>query len=78
MDAASAAAMSDPERNPLFRRRWLEPAGSATGRAIAEHPGPDDDLAVTGLELREQWRQERALASGCGSGERGAGVAAER
>ena len=24
MDAATAAAMSDPERNPRFRRRWQD------------------------------------------------------
>jgi hypothetical protein len=59
MDAATAAAMSDPERNPAFRRRWQE---------IGTPPQPHDDapqraqdaLELTGRELLEQWRRERA------------------
>ena len=59
MDAAAAAATRDPERNPAFRRRWqetdkpLKPQDDAPRRAR-------DALELTGRELLEQWRRERA------------------
>ena len=58
MDAAAAARMSDPERNPAFRRRWRK-----TSDAPAWPPPvhePEDTVEPTGLELLEQWRRERA------------------
>ncbi|MBL6459398.1 hypothetical protein JMJ55_29205 [Belnapia sp. T6] len=62
MDAATAAAMSDPERNPAFRRRWQDVASPspALGRPLAAQ----DDLELTGRELLEQWRRERAQRGG--------------
>lgn len=59
MDAARAAAMSDPERNRWFRRRWVElsilPAPAAS-RADRAHATPEQ----IGLQLREVWQQERS------------------
>ncbi len=59
MDPARAAAMSDPELNRWFRRRWVElstlPAPAAS-RADRAHATPEQ----IGLHLREVWRQERA------------------
>ncbi len=62
MDAAAAAAMSDPERNPAFRRRWREAPGEPAWPSPVHEP--EDTIAVTGLELLEQWRRERARRSG--------------
>ena len=59
MDAASAAAMSDPTLNPWFRRRWVElPARTAPQAAAATLP-VDDELATTGLALLHEWRLRR-------------------
>lgn len=63
MDAAAAAAMSDPERNPAFRRRWQD------AYTPPQLPGPklksvQDDLELTGRELLEQWRRDRARDGG--------------
>jgi len=50
MDAASAAAMSDPDRNQHFRRRWVEPP---------EHPAVTlprtdaDGLGPIGIAMEE-------------------------
>ena len=63
MDAATAAAMSDPERNPAFRRRWqdtktpLQPHEDSPQRA-------QDVVELTGRDLLEQWRRERASRGG--------------
>ena len=57
MDAAAAAAMSDPDRNPLFRRRWRE-----AGDVVAPRPAPPDHRArdaLDGLALLLAWRRER-------------------
>ena len=64
IDAAAAAAMSDPDRNPAFRRRWLDAGAPAIISAVAADPDPDSDLVFTGRELLEQWRRERAGANG--------------
>jgi hypothetical protein len=58
MDAASAAAMSDPWRNPLFQRRWRESQQAADPRP--PDPPAVDQLELTGQALLEQWRRERA------------------
>lgn len=58
MDAASAAAMSDPRRNPSFRRRWQEPADYPASLE-APTPTPEVALEATGRALLEQWRRER-------------------
>ncbi len=59
MDAARAAAMSDPERNPNFRRRWHEsvPEISAT-------PTRSSMVAVgtLGLALQEAIERRRRAA----------------
>jgi hypothetical protein len=62
MDPARAAAMSDPEKNRWFRRRWAEPVTrnpqplSAVIRADRTHTSPEQ----IGLHLREAWRQARS------------------
>jgi hypothetical protein len=63
MDAATAAAMSDPQRNPAFRRRWQE---QPDHRAAAQAPLPIPEVAleVTGRALLELWRQERRRHEG--------------
>jgi hypothetical protein len=57
MDAAAAAAMSDPDRNRWFRRRWSE----APVRRNRQ-PGSETayGLELTGRELLEMWRREMA------------------
>jgi hypothetical protein len=59
MDAAVAAAMSDPERNPAFRRRWQETCTPQQRHDEVPRPAPDM-LELTGRALVEQWRRERA------------------
>jgi hypothetical protein len=59
MDAATAARMSDPEHNPLFRRRWLETplvAVLVTPRSTTGVVGP------IGLALIEAWRRKQRVA----------------
>lgn len=63
MDAASAAAMSDPERNPAFRRRWQDQPGHLV-HANAPAQKPDDAIEQTGRALLEQWRRERKQCKG--------------
>ena len=62
MDPATAAAMSDPDRNPRFRRRWTEPPGIAKSNR-PRTPEPDKALEQAGSAVREQWRHERARQS---------------
>ena len=63
-DAASAAAMSDPERNRWFRRRWVEagPTPIVLTPAPAAIPARllDDQLNLLGHQLLQQWRCERS------------------
>jgi len=56
-DAAAAAAMSDPERNPAFRRRWTERAESLPMPACTLEQ--DADLELAGRQLLAAWRRER-------------------
>jgi hypothetical protein len=56
MDAGDAARMSDPDLNPMFRRRWIEApsvAIPATRRSTASAVGP------IGLALICAWRRKR-------------------
>jgi hypothetical protein len=62
MDTATAAGMSDPDRNKWFRRRWSEPPEAARSR-LPKTPEPDKALEQIGSTLREQWRRERARQS---------------
>ena len=70
MDAAAAAAMSDPDSNRWFRRRWREPGPPAYQPATpAERLPPaaareQDPVEQTGRALLEAWRRERALRAG--------------
>jgi len=58
MDAAAAAAMSDPERNRQFRRRWHEAATAAPApRAPLRQQG--EALGPIGHALLEAWRRKR-------------------
>ena len=57
MDAAAAALMSDRERNPLFRRRWLEGDAPVVPRpALPNAPSAED---LDGLALLLAWRRQR-------------------
>ena len=66
MNAASAAAMSDPRRNPSFRRRWQEPLDRYASEGVPT-PEPHVALEITGRALLEQWRRERAQREGTSS-----------
>ena len=57
MNAADFAAMSDPERNPKFSRRWEEVV-PAPDRQPAEVAQPLDALAVL---VSEDWRSARVV-----------------
>ena len=57
MDPATAAAMSDPARNPLFRRRWLEGDAPVVPRPAPPNAPSAEDL--DGLALLLAWRRER-------------------
>jgi hypothetical protein len=62
MDAAVAAAMSDPERNRHFRRRWSEgglavPSASARSSTIG--------IGTLGLALQEALRRANTNADCC-------------
>ena len=59
MDAAEAAAMSDPDMNPLFRRRWVETPTSPKPQRLPT-ARQTDLTAETGRALHEEWRQQRA------------------
>ena len=59
MDAATAAAMSDPDQNPKFRRRWHD-APREPERYPPQSLEPGDAVELTGRELLEEWRRERA------------------
>jgi hypothetical protein len=63
MDAATAAAMSDPDRNPSFRRRWKD-ANTRQQPHVGEPNSERDALELTARELLEQWRRERAQRGG--------------
>ena len=65
-DAATAAAMSDPEQNRWFSRRWQDwvtlPVSPST--PPPELHEPDEALEVTGHALLLAWRAERARQGG--------------
>ena len=65
MDAATAAAMSDPERNRHFRRRWQDPQAPRTEPADRHASRDADPLGPIGHELLEAWRrQQRRMPEG--------------
>lgn len=57
MDAVTAAAMSDPERNVNFRRRWAEHASGQNPPAL--QAGTTVPLELVGRELLAAWRLTR-------------------
>lgn len=57
MDPATAALMSDPDRNPLFCRRWQDGDDRVVSRPVARNDNPWTDL--DGLDLLQAWRRER-------------------
>ncbi len=59
MDAATAAAMSDPMRNPAFRRRWHEQQFLPEGPSPLQDAAPES-IGPIGLALLDAWRRERA------------------
>ncbi len=58
-DAAAAAAMSDPERNRWFKRRWADADPALYPIEPESSPGPQS-LELIGSELLAAWRRERA------------------
>lgn len=54
MDAAAAAAMSDPDRNPHFRRRWDE---AAPGVAAVSASASARSIGTFGMALLEALRR---------------------
>lgn len=56
MGAADYAAMSDPDRNPHFRRRWTDE--SMHRLRPAPKPEPDCHEEPNGLVMALRWRQE--------------------
>lgn len=70
MDAAAAAAMSDPERNPHFRRRWDEGSPDAP---TASPRTSTEGIGTLGLALQEaldrRLRAEQALAVATNTGD---------
>lgn len=51
---ATAAAITDPARNPLFQRCWWLPSAIM----LAPLPQLSDDIRLPGRALREQsWRE---------------------
>jgi hypothetical protein len=59
MDAATAAAMSDPDLDRWFRRRWHgDPKQAAP--PLAPHSRQPDSLELTGRQPLERWHGERA------------------
>jgi len=60
MDAAAAAAMSDPDRNPHFRRRWSE--ASAGGVSDCADPA-NGQIGTLGLALLEAFARRKAAAA---------------
>lgn len=66
-DAAAAAAMSDPEINRWFRRRWsdeqaqlaLTPSKAQAPDSTVKIQNLDHDLTLLGHDLLMQWRRER-------------------
>jgi hypothetical protein len=56
MDPAAAAAMSDPDRNKWFRRRWSEPLH--VRKSCPRTPDPEEALKETSSTIQEHWRRE--------------------
>ena len=69
-DAARAAAMSDPEQNQWFRRRWVDtvvrdlPTPSKHAKPTQSCHGFHNSLDLFGRELLAAWRRERAVQAG--------------
>lgn len=63
MDAATAAAMSDPESNRWFRRRRHKPLPPVQQLSPAAERDRDP-VELTGRALLEEWRRERAHSGG--------------
>ncbi|MGE0759585.1 MAG: hypothetical protein AB7O38_21385 [Pirellulaceae bacterium] len=62
MTAASASAMSDPDRDRWFRRRWIDIAKGEWGRTL--QPSHEDAIEQTGHELLLLWRRRKARDEG--------------
>lgn len=61
MDAARAAAMSDPERNPNFRRRWQEGPPPLADALREDQP---ERLGTIGRALLGAWRRQQVRREG--------------
>jgi hypothetical protein len=63
MDAAVAAAMSDPDRNPHFRRRWVDETCEMS-ISVTKAPAA---IGSFGLVLQEALERRRRAAAKRGS-----------
>lgn len=59
MDAATAAAMSDPALNRHFRRRWADGGMPAPPKSSTAAPPPAKALEQLGRALLRDWRAAR-------------------
>ncbi len=59
MDTATCFRMSDPMRNPAFRRRWTEPFPAPPTPAPATHAA-DEPALVTLAHERDEWLRRQA------------------
>ena len=57
---AAAAAMSAPQRNRWFSRRWHEQPSAEPLAPPPMYRQPEDHLEITGRDLLLLWRRERA------------------
>lgn len=64
-DPAAAAGMSDPVRNPSFRRRWREVDQLLQPVVPSPKPGADP-LGPIGLALLDAWRRKQTDRQGVG------------
>jgi hypothetical protein len=62
MDPATAAAMSDPDKNWWFRGRWRDETTPQCSK-LTSAAGRAEALELTSRKLLDQWRRERAAES---------------
>ena len=63
MDAATAARMSDPDRNQHFRRRWVEPTEHP---AVTAPRANANELGAIGIAMKEALVRRRQRRRGAG------------
>ena len=68
MDAATAAAMSDPDRNAHFHRRWIEPITTTHIAVPNSSSGPIGTLGLALLDALARRRAAQGKSDATGSG----------